>query len=647
MLRRSLEAFGCARLSAFGAFQLRSALCLLVLAAHCAHAGQPFTPADWWNWRDIGAPRINSEGTAVVYVESWNLRESDRACASLWTVATAGGAPRRLTDGPWRDTLPAWSPDGGRMAYVSDRDGTPQIRVRRLDSGADERITRLEAPPLTVAWSPDGRSLAFTARASEAPPAASWAPAAILPLLRRPAPHVQLFVVPAAGGAVRALPLGDLEILGEPAWMPDGQSILLSAAARADVAHALEGGEINVVRVATGELRQLTHHPGPDEAPVPSPDGSRIAWIARDAKAQSYVITKLYVANADGSRAKVLAGALDRDVRAVQWSNDSRTVYFLADDRGATHVYAARSDGSVRQATSAAERLRGFSLADNGRAATVRRTSTASAELVMFPVELPAKPVKLAAANADLMAGRETGAVEEIQFASDGKTIQGWIFKPPAFDVAKKYPLLVDVDDAPRRMCGSEFNLRARIFAARGFVVLCANPRGTPGYGEEFGNLIRSRFPGDDFDDLMRGVDNLIGKGYIDPARLSISGGLLAGWAIGHTDRFRAAVVRHAIADWVSEVAHAPDGVYRAAAWMGAMPWDDPEQYVKHSPIYFAGNFRTPTLVLADDTDPGAEELYFALQARKVDSALLLLGGRGRPSQVILEWEATLGWIEK
>jgi acylaminoacyl-peptidase len=380
---------------------------------------------------------------------------------------------------------------------------------------------------------------------------------------------------------------------------------------------------------------------------VPSPDGSRIAWIARDAKAQSYVITKLYVANADGSRAKVLAGALDRDVRAVQWSNDSRTVYFLADDRGATHVYAARSDGSVRQATSAAERLRGFSLADNGRAATVRRTSTASAELVMFPVELPAKPVKLAAANTDLMAGRETGAVEEIQFASDGKTIQGWIFKPPAFDVAKKYPLLVDVDDAPRRMCGSEFNLRARIFAARGFVVLCANPRGTPGYGEEFGNLIRSRFPGDDFDDLMRGVDNLIGKGYIDPARLSISGGLLAGWAIGHTDRFRAAVVRHAIADWVSEVAHAPDGVYRAAAWMGAMPWDDPEQYVKHSPIYFAGNFRTPTLVLADDTDPGAEELYFALQARKVDSALLLLGGRGRPSQVILEWEATLGWIEK
>ena len=631
---------------------MRSAHCLLFFVAACAPAGQRFTPADWWDWRDISTPRINAEGTSVVFVESWNLRDGDRTCFNLWTVSTASGAaPRRLTDGPWRDTSPAWSPDGAAVAFLSDRDGAPQIWVRRLDSGADRRITSLDAPPLTVAWSPDGASLAFTARVPGPPPPAAWAPPAILPMLRRPVARVQLFVIPATGGTPRALPLGkpkgDLDIRGEPAWMPDGKSILVSAGAPPDAAHALEGGEIYAVPTAGGATRQISRHPGPDEAPLPSPDGRRIAWLAREPTAQSYVTTKLYVANPDGTRVKVLAGALDRDVSHAQWSNDSRTVYFLADDRGATHVYAARADGSVRQVTNAPERLRGFSLADNGRAAAVRQTATAPAELVTFPVDLPAKPLQLAAANAALLAARDRGAVEEIQYASDGKTIQGWIVKPPAFDAAKKYPLLVAVDDAPRRMCGSEFRLRAQIFAARGFVVLCANPRGTPGYGEEFGNLIRSRFPGDDFDDLMRGVDHLIARGYIDPGRLAISGGLLAAWAIGHTARFHAAVVHHAIADWVTDVAHAPDGIYRAAAWMGAMPWDDPDQYVKHSPVYFAGNFRTPTLVIAGAADPGAEELYFALQAKKVDSALLRLGGEGRPSQVILGWEATLAWLER
>ncbi len=318
----------------------------------------------------------------------------------------------------------------------------------------------------------------------------------------------------------------------------------------------LQGGEIYAVRLSDGTRRQLTNHPGPDEEPVPSPDGSRIAWIAREPKPQSYVVSKLYVANPDGSRAKVLAGSLDRDIRHPQWSSDSRTVYFLADDRGATYVYPARNDGSVRQVTKAPDRLSEFSVADTGRAVTVR----APGELPTFPVALPAAPVVLAAPNRALLSEREPGAVEAIQYASDGKTIQGWIVKPPGFDAARKYPLLLDIDDAPRRMCGPEFRWRAQLFAARGFVVLCANPRGTPGYGEEFGNLIRSRFPGDDFDDLMRGLDHLIVNGFIDPAKLTIQGGLLAAWAIGHTARFHAAIAIHPIADWATEVASAPDG---------------------------------------------------------------------------------------
>ncbi len=437
-----------------------SALLLLLSTISLCATQKPWSLDDWWAWREISGPRINPDGTEVVYIETWNNRATDTACANLWQVSAAGGTPKRITDGPWRDSAPRWSPDD-KLAWISDRSGTPQVWV--LGTG---KLTDLADPPESLAWSPDGKSLAFTARA-------------------------HLFLVPAAGGAPRAIPLGDLEIHGEPAWMPDGQTILVSAAPPPDAAHVLEGGEIYAIRVSDGTRRQLTHHPGPDVEPVPSPDGSRIAWIAREPKPQSYTVSKLYVANPDGSRAKALAGSLDRDIRHPQWSSDSRTVYFLADDHGATRVYAARNDGSIRQVTTAADRLSELSVADTGRAVTVR----APAELLTFPVDLPAKPVTLAAPNRGLLAEREPGITGEITYPSDGKMIQAWIVKPPTFDPAKKYPLLVDIDDDPRRMCGPDFRFTSQLLAARGFVVLCANPRGTPGYGEEFGNLISLALP--------------------------------------------------------------------------------------------------------------------------------------------------------
>jgi acylaminoacyl-peptidase len=592
-----------------------AALVLLIPPVFWCATGPSLSLEDWWEWRRVSDARINADGTEAVWVETWNDRATDRVCSNLWQVTIPDGKPRRVTEGPWRDTSPRWS-QGNQLAWISDRSGTPQIWVR--SGGGDVRITDLGDGPQAPAWSPDGKSLAFTVKG-------------------------KLFVVAASGGAPRAFPLGDLEIRGEPAWMPDGQTILVPAAPPPDAAHVLEGGEIYAVRISDGTRRQITHRPGPDEDPVLSPDGSRLAWIAREPKAQSYVVSRLYVANPDGSRAKELAGSLDRDVRHPQWSSDSRTVYFLADDHGTTHVYAARNDGSVRQVTTAAERLSEFSVADTGRAVTVR----APGEVITFPVDLPAKPVTLAAPNRGLLEAREPGATEEIQYASDGKTIQGWIVKPPGFDEARKYPLLVDIDDAPRRMCGPEFRFRAQYFAAKGFVVLCANPRGTPGYGEEFGNLIRSRFPGDDFDDLMKGVDYLIGKGFIDPGRLTIKGGLLAAWAIGQTTRFHAAIAVRPIADWVTEVASARDGLYRAAAWMGAMPWDDPDQYRKHSPLYFAGNFKTPTLVIAGDGDPGSEQLLFALRTRNVECRRLRLSDDPRPGEQMATWEAMAQWAAR
>jgi len=237
------------------------------------------------------------------------------------------------------------------------------------------------------------------------------------------------------------------------------------------------------------------------------------------------------------------------------------------------------------------------------------------------------QPVSLAAPNEHLLAEHEIAPPVEIDFESAGNTIQSWILLPPGAPAGARFPLLLDIQDAPRRMCGPAFDLRRQILAAAGFAVLCVNSRGTPGYGEQFGALLRSRLPGDDFDDLMRGVDAALAKGFGDPSRLYVSGGLLAAWAIGHTGRFQRAVARRPVADWTADVATAADGLTRALNWMGGFPWDDPDQYVKHSPIYFAANFRTPTLVLAGENEVESRELYFAAG--------------------ILELQATLAWLKR
>jgi acylaminoacyl-peptidase len=606
-----------------------------MFSAAMSAARIPCSPGDLWEFRTAAEARIRPNGRWVLYRETWNDRETGAEYSNLRMVSSDGREWRAYTEGKWRDWSPRWSGDGARVAWLSDRSGQPQIYIRGFDSRAETRLTSGDAVPLAFSWSAEGDAIAFTARVAVRAELPAWAPPAILEFLRRPEERSALFVVPAAGGAAREIPTGGAACRGGPSWSLDGKSLF--AACGSGIWQLLTGG---------GAPRQLTRDAGVYDSPIVSPDGGRIAYLFAEAKPQSYTVRKLYVMNADGTRVRALSGSLDRDAADPQWSSESRTVYFLADDRGSTHVYAARNDGTLRQVTSKPERLSGFSLADNGRAASVRSSAAEAGDVVTFTVDTVSQPVTLAAPNEHLLADRDLGPVEEISYTSDGQTIQAWVVLPPGFDGTRKYPLLVDAADDPRRMYGVEFDLRARIFAAAGFAVLRANPRGTPGYGEQFGNLLRTRYPGDDFDDLMRGVDAVMAKGCVDPARLHIVGGLLSAWAIGHSTRFRSAVARRPIADWTADVALRADGARRAAEWMGALPWDDPDQYVKHSPVYFARNFQTPTLILAGEHDAESDELYFALQARKVESVLVRLPEPG-PAARVLELETILGWLRK
>jgi dipeptidyl aminopeptidase/acylaminoacyl peptidase len=599
-----------------------SARTLLALLLYSAGAcGQSWSPDDLWNWHTPRDPRISPDGRRVVYLEEWNDRAADATYSNLWLVSLGDKQPRRLTEGAWQDRSPRWSPDGSRIAWISGRGG---IHVLAVDSGKEAAI---EAAPLAFAWSRDGQSIAFTARVAERLDPPAWAPAAVLQwVVPQSRANSTLFVVPAAGGPAQAITGPDFDAVGEPAWIRDGPVI------------AAADGQIYSVHIAGNSVRRLTSDSNRNENPVVSPDGTKVAWTAIESGLHSYSVRKLYVMNADGSRVKPVAGALDRDPENPQWSSDSRTIYFIADDSGATHVYASRNDSTVRQVTQGVERLRGFSLADNGRAVTVRFNGRAM-ELVSLPVDMPpSTAVVLAAPMTKLMADRETAVPEEIHVPSAGKSIQAWVIKPAHFDASRKYPLLLDIADDPRRMFGPDFSLRAQIFAARGWVVLRVNPRGTPGYGEEFGRLLSTRYPGDDSDDLLAAVDFVVAKGGIDEKRIAVSGGLLAAWILGHSDRFAAVVARRPIVDFTLMAE-------RAAPWMGALPWDNPDRYVKHSPIYFAGNWKTPTLVLAGEHDAQADEFYSALELRKVKSVMVRAQDWSKPSARMLEVETALAWL--
>ena len=585
---------------------------LLVFAVltSIVHAADPWAPDDIYRFRDAVEVRIHPEGTNIVWVETFADRKADKAYSNLYSISLSDRQPRQLTSGGFRDTNPRYSPDGRHLAFFSDRSESRQIWIRHLIDPQPRQLTRAESPPVAFAWSPDSSAIAYLAPLPPTPPAAPWAPAAVLELLHVNPPRTGLFVAPVSGTKPVQIPTGNLDLFGEPAWMPDGQSILLSAAE--------PGGdpEIYAIRLNLSGARRITNHAGADYNPLPSPDGSKIAWIGRDRKAQSFVTAKLYAANADGSRVKTLAGSLDRDVTHPQWSSDSRNLYFLAEDAGESHIYAARNDGSVRKVTSARERFTDFTLADNGRAAVIRSPGV----IVTFPVDVPGAPVALTSIDAELRAARTTAVSEEIHFTSAGKSIQGWVVKPPSFDAERKYPLVLDLRDQPRRMCGVEFDLRAQVLAARGFIVLCANVRGTPGFGEEFGNLLATSNPGDDFDDLLRGADYMAAQRYVDSKRIHIMGGMLTAFAIGQTERFRSAIAI------------------------------DPEVVLldrpKLSPIVFAENFKTPTLVVDTTFAPGARLLYDALQQRKVESALVSIPDAGAPGRRVLLLDAMLGWLE-
>jgi dipeptidyl aminopeptidase/acylaminoacyl peptidase len=657
------------------------------LAAGTAPAKPVFKPLDVFDLEWVADPEIAPDGRTIAYVRRHMDIKTDHARGSIWLVGSDGRHERPLSGAPGSG-MPRWSPDGTRLAYLAAAaDGSTQLFVYWTDSGVTAAVSHFTEAPTSLAWSPDGRWLAFTmpmpaerkplkVELPPTPKGAAWAdpPKLIDRMVYRvdgegylPNSYSQLFVAPADGGPARQLTHGDFDHDGPAAWSADGKSVLISANRRADAEYEPLDSEIYQVDLADGSIHALTDRRGPDTNPVVSPDGKHIAYLGFDDRRVGYQATQLYVMDADGRNSRSLTATLDRDAAEPRWSGDGRQIYFSYTDRGSIKLASVDLAGKLRVLAGdigGADVTRpyaggSFSVAAAGRFAYMR--ASASAPPALATGTSARDVVTLAALSDNLLAQRSLGSLEEISFASsaDGRKIQGWIIKPPGFDATTKYPLVLEIHGGPFAAYGPSFAAEHQLYAAAGYVVLYLNPRGSTSYGEEFGNLINHDYPDKDFDDLMSGVDAVIERGYVDRDRLFVTGGsgggVLTAWIVGHTDRFRSAVVVKPVINWTSFVLTADLTSFFYRYWFEGYPWDHQESYWKRSPLAYAGNVRTPTLVMTGEVDyrtPSgeAEQFYEALKLRHIDAALVRVPNAShdisaRPSLLNAKVAYVLAWF--
>ncbi len=645
-----------------------------------------FEPIDVFDLEYVSNTQISSNGDKVLYQRNFNDIMTDESFSNIWLIDYDGTNNRPITTGNFKDNSPKWSNKGDKFIFKSNRVGKSQIFLFDLDNNSIQKLTNFQYSIESTQWSPDDNYILFSSFIDserdtlivmpDKPKGAKWndPPVEISDLnyrydssgFRKPG-EVQFFTIPINGGTPRQISnIKPEKRAGHGVWLGN-DNIIFSANLNEDSDYNTNNSEIYVLNLDSGEHKALTSRNGPDYSPKVSHDNSMIAYLGYDDEYLGYQQNSIYIMNSDGSDKYKIQLDIDRNISNIYWSGDNKKIFFQFDDKGITKIASTSLDGKLQAEVDQVGGLSFsrpysggfFSLSKNNRYSFTYGTAYNPADLA---VGFRGSKKRLTNLNKDLFDYKKLGNVEEIWYKSsyDGKMIHGWIVKPPNFDSSKKYPLILEIHGGPHSNYGFHFSSEVQLFASKGYVVLYTNPRGSTSYGKEFANLIHHNYPSQDYDDLISGVDSVIEKGYIDESNLFVTGGsgggVLTAWIVGKTDRFAAAVVAKPVINWYSFVLYADNIGYFYKYWFKDFPWDDPESYLKRSPISYVGNVRTPTMVLTGEKDyrtpmAESEQFYAGLKLNKVETMLVRIpnanhGIASKPSNLIAKVNAIIAWFE-
>ena len=692
------------------------ALVLLAGAALSAADQRPIAETDLFRFVWVGDPQISPDGKRVAFVRVSVNEDKSGYDTAIWVAAADGSeAPRAFTGGP-KDASPRWSPDAKWLAFtraVGKDSRTAQLYVISSGGGEARALTDLPKGAASPEWSPDGATIAFTSTTNDkdlarkakkdaqkdAPKDDADDRESDVRVITRavyrynergyldPERPAHVWTVPARADGT-GVPVATQVTKGEfdeggITWSPEGSEILFTSNREKEPYYRLPDSDVYAVSAAGGEPRRVASIDGQVGDFAFSPDGRRIALrgTPNGAPVRSYDQPELFVVDrAPGAAPRNLTAAYDYDVGSglagdqraprgggssgIVWTKDGRIVMATAERGRANLLRFDASTGKVSPLTTGDQEVMAFSATpDASRFALVVSTPTAIGDLFVLDAATGARR-QLTRFNDALFSGLRLGPPEEITYPSfDGMKIQAWVQKPPDFDPAKKYPLILNIHGGPHAAYGYTFVHEFQWMAAKGYVVLYPNPRGSSAYGQQFGNVIQYAYPGDDYKDLMAGVDELLRRGYVDPQRLGVTGGsgggILTNWTISQTTRFAAAVAQRSISDW-SSFWYTADFASFQRTWFRGAPWEDPTDFAARSPITRVANVKTPLMLIEGETDyrtpptAGGEQMFRALKFMKVPTVMVRfpeesheLSRSGRPWHRIERLQHIVAWFDR